>query len=151
MQEVGRRKSFDYAALLTEFLEVKISVLLVMLPSLGCLSYTSLCDLDIFGQIWTDLLSDPDSSLSRKKSSPWVVTWRDESFDVYIKSMSRNSQCFFSSREKGPTARQPRVLMRIWAIKFLFSVMPSQEGGRTIGNASLESCSWILKETKYKN
>lgn len=152
MQEVGRWKSFDYAVLLAEVLEVKISVLLVMLPSFGYLSYTSLHNLDIFGQIWTDLISDPDSSFSRRKSSSCVVIWRDESFDVCIKSMSYNSQCFVTSWEKEPTARQPRVLMRIWAIRILFSVMPSQEGGRTIGNSSLEICSWIPKETtRIKN
>lgn len=36
----------------------------------------------------------------------------------------------------------------ILVVRFQFSVMPSQEGGRKVGNIHLESCSQMLKETR---
>lgn len=113
---------------------LKLSMFLVMLPILGYLLYRSLHDLSIL----PELFSDPDGGWSMEKGSPCVVvSCRDEPFDIYVKLSRLNTQCFFSSWDKEPTARQRGYSIRIWVS--VLTVMPSQEGGRETGNVSLDS------------
>lgn len=68
---------------------------------LASISYKGRCDLVCLISL------EMKTGLPKENFSPCMVTWKGESFKVYIKSWGFNSQYFFRFQGKGPDVKQP--------------------------------------------
>lgn len=84
--------------------------------------------------IWPHILSNPDSSLPRRNSHPFIVCCSGEAFKFTSRSHPSG---------KGPAPGQSEVTIETWTVMFFISVT-SQTGGENIGKISLEDYRHIL-------